>query len=131
MATEIDTSNRCCPSALKEQVMPGNAWLPSNTALQANEAHFAAAIPIKKLKNIVLNSSLIATCLIGITVISVGSAALLAIDGLARINRSEFLSKVPLTIALMVGAVSGVGIIFLMVKALLAVGDDFDFNDHR
>lgn len=78
-----------------------------------------------------LNGGLIAGCSIGITVISVGSAALWAIDGLATINRPEFLSRVPLTIALIVGAASGVGIIFLMVKALFAMSDDFDFRDYR
>ena len=130
MATELDTSNQCCHSVPVEQVVAGNSFLPSNTVQHAKLAPSAATIKKNKFKNIVLNGGLITFCLIGITVITVGSAALMAIDGLGTIDRPEFLSKVPLTIALMASALSGVGIVYLMVKVLLAMGDDFDFGDH-
>ena len=129
MKTEIDTVRRYCLSTPAEQVMSGTISVISDSARKLNEDPSPSDINRNKLKTNILKGGLLVACLVSITIVTIGAAAITAIDGLATINRPEFLSKLPLTIILMVSAISGAGIVYLMVQILLAMGDDVDFGD--
>ena len=129
MITKKSTSHRCCQASLVETNLLKGTTVLSGSIQESKDESNAASNNRKSGRSILVNGSLIAACLIGVTIICVGLAALAAIDGSAAMDRPTFLSKVPLTILLSISVLVGVGIVYLMVQVLLAMSDDF--GDYR
>ena len=126
MATKNDISHQCCQSPLVEIKLLEGKTVLSGSIQNSIKDNKGALNNRKTRKSILLNGGLIAICLIGITVICIGLAAFAAIKGSSIIVRHTFLYKVPFTIVLIFIAAVGVGVVYLMVQALLAMSDDFD-----